>query len=184
MSVLIPIAHGSESLETIALVNVLRRADLSVCLASIEPTLELEGTRGIRLLADQRLDEVIGTDHEAIILPGGEPGSRALAASNPLIERLLAQRLAHHWYGAICAAPALVLSANGLLDGKQATCHPHFREHLLHFVDRPVVVDGHCITSQGAGTAVAFALEWVERLCGASRRSEVASQLCVPETAA
>ena len=179
MSVLIPIANGSESLETVTLINVLRRADIDVRVASIESELMIEGTRGIHLKADVSLADVVGDAFDAIILPGGEPGSRTLGQCEPLIERLMQQRVAHHWYGAICAAPALALSPNGLLDGKQATCHPAYRDKLLHFVDQPVVTDGHCMTSQGAGTALPFALAWVDLLAGADMRVRVSQGMCI-----
>jgi len=177
MNALVPIAHGSESLETIAIVNVLRRAELRVSLASIERGLTVQATRGVTLTADALFADVAGEDFALIALPGGDKGAQALANHAALIEKLRQQRLAHRWTGAICAAPALVLSPNGLLDGKKATCYPSYREHLLHYVDRPVVVDGHCVTSQGPGTAIAFALELVGLLCGAEKRRAVAEGL-------
>ena len=90
------------------------------------------------------------------------------------MDKLRAQRQAHRWTGAICASPALVLSAHGLLDGKKATCYPSFRDQLLHYVDLPVVVDGHCVTGQGPASAVAFGLQLVEVLAGAEKRRSVA----------
>jgi 4-methyl-5(b-hydroxyethyl)-thiazole monophosphate biosynthesis len=177
MNALVPFAHGSESLETVSLVNVLRRGGVDVTLASIESTLQVDATRGIRISADALFEDVAARDFDLIALPGGESGATALSAHGPLLEKLRAQRLEHRWTGAICAAPALVLSEHGLLDGKQATCYPAFRDKLLHFVDRPVVVDGHCVTSQGPATAIAFALELVERLCGAATRKSVADAL-------
>lgn len=177
MKVLVPVAHGSESLETVTLVNVLRRASIPVRLASIETETLVNATREIRLVADAPLADLLGEDFDAIILPGGENGAERLAQHRPLIEKLLAQRLAHRWYGAVCAAPALTLSPHGLLDGKQATCHPVYRDRLLHFVDRSVVIDGHCMTSQGAGTTLQFALSWVEKLAGEAERKRVASTM-------
>lgn len=177
MNVLVPVAHGSESLETITLVNVLRRAAITVCVASIEPETVVHATRDVRLVADAGFADVAGDTFDAIILPGGERGAERLAQHAPLIRKLGEQRLAHRWYGALCSAPALTLSPHGLLDGKQATCHPMFREHLLHFVDRSVVVDGHCITSQAAGTGLEFALTWVEKLAGAAERRRVAESM-------
>lgn len=179
MKVLVPVAHGSESLETVVLVNVLRRASIPVQVASIETETVVNATRDIRLLADVALADVESQDFDAIILPGGERGAERLAMCKPLIAKLAAQRLAHRWYGAICAAPALTLSPHGLLDGKQATCHPLFRERLLHFVDMPVVIDGHCMTSQGPGTSVEFALTWVEKLASVAERRRVAAGMLV-----
>ncbi|HSW15091.1 MAG TPA: DJ-1 family glyoxalase III [Solimonas sp.] len=177
MNALVAVAHGSESLETVTIVNILRRAEVAVTVASIETTLTVEATRGITLTADVRFADVGSQEFGLIVLPGGEKGAQALSAHAPLVEKLKEQRLAHRWTGAICAAPALVLSKHGLLDGKKATCYPAFREQLLHWVDLPVVVDGHCITSQGPATAVAFGLQLVEQLCGADRRKAVAQAL-------
>lgn len=179
MKILVPIAHGSESLETVTLVNVLRRASLRVVLASIETETVVNATRDIRLVADAALSDQLGESFDAIILPGGEAGAQRLAAHKPLIEKLSSQRIAHRWYGAVCAAPALTLSPHGLLDGKQATCHPLFRERLLHFVDRPVVLDGHCMTSQGPGTTMEFALTWVEKLAGEAERKRLVETMLV-----
>lgn len=180
MKVLVPVAHGSESLETVVLINLLRRAEIPVTLASVETETVINGSRDIRLVADVAMSDVSGEDFDAIILPGGERGALRLAQHALLIEKLASQRLGHRWYGAICAAPALTLSPLGLLDGKQATCHPQFRERLLHYVDRPVVIDGHCITSQGPGTAVEFALTWIEKLASAEVRRKVASAALFP----
>ncbi|WP_028079429.1 DJ-1 family glyoxalase III [Solimonas soli] len=177
MNVLIPIADGSESLETVAIVNVLRRGGIEATVAAIGKSREVRGTRDIALLADALFDEVAGREFDAIVLPGGEAGARALGAHAPLVEKLKAQRLAHRWFGGICAAPALALAPHGLLDGKQATCYPAFRDQLLHWVDQPVVADGHCITSQGPATAIDFGLGLLEKLAGEVTRHDVATAM-------
>lgn len=174
---LVPMAHGSESLETITIVNVLRRAELEVTLASIEPELDVSGTRGLRLHADKRLLDVLGHRYDLIALPGGEKGAEALGRNAPLVEMLHQQNDAQHWLAAICAAPALTLAPQHLLDHRQATCYPAFRSKLPKFVDHPVVVDGHFVTSQGPATAMVFALTLVELLAGPARRKEVAAAL-------
>lgn len=177
MSVLVPVADGSESLETVAIVNVLRRADIPVTVASIGAAATVEGTRGIKLAADVLFHQVAAQDFEAIVLPGGEAGARAFAAHTALVDKLKRQRLAHKWYGGICAAPALALAPHELLDGKKATCYPAMRDKLIHWVDQPVVVDGHCVTSQGPATAIAFGLKLVELLRGAAASRKVAEAM-------
>jgi len=58
------------------------------------------------------------------------------------------------------------------------SCTPvAFRTRLPHYVDKPVVVDGHIVTSQGPGTAMAFALILVELLAGPGRSKEVSAGL-------
>ncbi len=174
---LVVIANGSESLETVTIINVLRRANVEVTVAAVGDALTVTGSRDILLLATVRHADVTHHQFDLVVLPGGEMGAKALAAHAPLIQQLREQRLAHRWTAAICAAPALVLAAHGLLDGKQATGHPAFRDALLHYVDMPVVIDGHTITGQGPASAIAFALACVEKLVGEARRREVAEAL-------
>ncbi|AXQ29039.1 DJ-1/PfpI family protein [Solimonas sp. K1W22B-7] len=177
MNALVVVAHGSESLEAVTIINVLRRGDVEVTVASIESSFAVEGTRGVMLTAEALWTDVGGRDFDLIVLPGGEKGAQALSDHAGLVEKLKAQRQAHRWTGAICASPALVLSRHGLLDGKKATCYPAFREQLLHYVDLPVVVDGHCVTGQGPASALAFGLQLVEVLRGADQRKSVAQGL-------
>ena len=174
---LIPVAHGSESLETVTMVNVLRRAEVDVTLASIESELTVSGTRGVRLHADRRLLDALGHQYDLIALPGGEKGAEALNRHAPLIEMLQQQNDRKHRLAAICAAPALTLAPHHLLDGRRATCFPAFKAHLPVYVDKPVVVDGHVVTSQGPGTAMTFALILVELLAGPAKSKEVAAAL-------
>jgi len=175
MNVLVPIATGSESLETVTIVNVLRRAGIEVVIASIEDSPSVLCTRGIALNADALYQDIAARTFDAIILPGGEKGASKLGAHPALMEKIKQQRMDHRWYGGICAAPALALAPHELLDGKQATCYPAFRDQLIHYVDQPVVVDGHCVTSQGPATAIAFGLKLVELLAGADASREVAA---------
>ena len=177
--VLVAVAHGSESLETVTIVNLLRRAGLVVTVASIEASTVIEGTRGIRLIADALLAEVIDAPWQLVVLPGGADGARTLGRHAPLIRLLETRNEADQPMAAICAAPALTLAANGLLDGRQATCYPSFREQLPTFVDAPVVRDGPFTTSQGPGTAIAFALALIEQLAGRDARDQVAAGLLV-----
>ena len=48
------------------------------------------------------------------------------------------------------------------------------------WVDAPVVVDGHCITSQGPGTALAFALKLVELIQGEEKMRKIAESMIAP----
>jgi protein deglycase len=176
MQVLVPVANGSESLETVAIVNVLRRAGIAVTLASIEPDFTITGTREVKLTADAHLDDVVDQDWDAIVLPGGSAGAETLSRNKVLIERLRRQRAAHKLYGAICAAPALVLGRHGLLEGRRATGYPGI-EGIPRRVEDRVVVDGHCVTSQGPGTAIDFGLKLVEILVGADKSKQVAETM-------
>lgn len=173
--VLIPIANGSESMETVTLINVLRRGKIKVTVASIERAKTVMGTRDIPLVADTSFASVAKKKFDAIILPGGEKGAAAFAKHKGLMQKVTDQRMAHKWYGAICATPALALAPHGLLDGKQATGYPALKDKLIHYVNQAVVVDGHCVTSQGPATALAYGLKLVELLRDSATAKQVAA---------
>jgi len=84
-------------------------------------------------------------------------------------------------YAAICASPAVVFEHHGLLADKKATCYPAMADRLTNkeAINQRVVVDGNCITSQGPGTAIEFALKLVELLYGAQKSIELAAAMLV-----
>lgn len=176
--VLVPIADGSEEIEAVTIIDVLRRAGACVTVAGVE-TLQITASRGVRIVADKLISECVSETYDLIALPGGMPGAENLRNSKELIRLLEEQQAQNRWYAAICAAPAVVFAPHGWLTGRHATCHPNFAGQLgdaIRSSDR-VVLDGHCITSQGPGTALEFALKLVVVLFGEQRAAEVASPM-------
>jgi len=114
-----------------------------------------------------------------IALPGGMPGAEYLRDCKVLIEMLKKQNEAGRFYAAICASPAVVLEHHGLLARKKATCFPSLQDKLKNkeAVSQRVVADGNCITSQGAGSALEFALKLVEVLYGAEKSRDLAKTM-------
>jgi len=62
MRALVPVANGSEDIETVTIVDVLRRAGVEVTVASVETDLTITLSRGCRLTADARLADAIDRD--------------------------------------------------------------------------------------------------------------------------
>jgi 4-methyl-5(b-hydroxyethyl)-thiazole monophosphate biosynthesis len=178
--VLVPIADGTEEIEAACIVDTLRRAGAEVTVASVDNP-QVTASRGMKLVADVRISDCANQTYDCIVLPGGMPGAEHLRDSAPLIEKLKQQKQAGRLYGAICASPAVVLQAHGLLPNTRATCYPAMRGKLdpAYASDEPVVVDGRCVTSQGPGTAIAFALKLVDLLFGARKAGEVADAMLV-----
>lgn len=177
VNVLVPIADGIEEMEAITIIDVLRRAGVRVTVASVGP-LEVTASRGVKFVADKRIVDCAADLFDGIVLPGGLPGAEHLRDCKPLIEMLRAQKQRGGWCAAICASPAVVLAHHKLLD-KRATCYPSMADRLPDktAVHQRVVVDGRCITSQGPGTALEFALELVRRLVGDDRAKQVAEAM-------
>jgi 4-methyl-5(b-hydroxyethyl)-thiazole monophosphate biosynthesis len=178
---LISVADGVEDLECVTLIDVLRRAEIEVVVASIEGRRMITCARGTRLTADTMLVDVLAQAFDLIVLPGGMPGAQHLAEHEPLAERVREQARAGKLFAAICAAPAVALQQYGVLKQRRMTCYPAFSDRLsgCTFVDQAVVVDGNCITSQGPGTALEFALTLVEQLLGKAVRKQVAEAMLV-----
>ena len=178
-TVLVPIADGTEELEAVAIIDVLRRAGATVTVASVTGSRQITASRGVVIVADTLIETCAHMDYDLVVLPGGIPGAEHLRDSAELIRLLKRQRDKAGLYGAICASPAVVLEPHGLLAGHQATCHPSFVDQLTadDRINDRVVVDGNCITSRGPGTAVEFALTLVERLYGSDKRETVAGPM-------
>ncbi len=179
--VLVPLAPGFEELEAVAVIDILRRAGLEVTVAGTVAG-PIEGSRGIRMIADGLLDQVSPADFDLIAIPGGGKGVENLKQHPRMLPLLGEFNARGKWIGAICAAPTLLTSA-GLACGKQMTSHPTVKSQVasaaLYTEDR-VAVDGKVVTSRGPGTAVEFALKLVELLVGPEKVSELKQALVAP----
>jgi 4-methyl-5(b-hydroxyethyl)-thiazole monophosphate biosynthesis len=181
-SVLIPVADGSEELEAVTLIDLLRRAGIEVVVAGLQPG-PVTCSRGTVLVPDVSLDEVLERDFDMVVLPGGLPGADHLDRDERIHSLLKRMADAGRFTAAICAAPKVLANA-GLLDNRQATSYPGVIDGMdlpaTRVVDRPVVQDGKVITSRGPGTAMDFALALIEQLVGAEQRRSVEAPLVRP----
>lgn len=182
--VLVPIGDGSEEIETSCITDTLTRFGAKVTVASVKPDRELLCimSRGIKIQADEPISDAVAREWDLIVLPGGVAGAEALRDCEPLIHLVKKQKSAGKLYGAICAAPAIVLASHGLIDDEAAaTCYPapRFQETIKNHSDKSVVVEGNMITSQGPGTSIQFALQLGEELFGKEKRNEIAKQMLV-----
>ncbi|KAL7143415.1 hypothetical protein ABFS83_08G189300 [Erythranthe nasuta] len=177
--ILVPIANGTEEMEAVIIIDVLRRAKAQVVVASVEDKLEILASRQVKLVADVLLDEAITRSYDLIVLPGGLGGAQAFANSEKLVNLLKQQRESNKLYGAICASPALVLEPNGLLKGKKATAFPAMCNKLSDQseAENRVVVDGNLITSRGPGTTMEFSLVITEKFLGREKALELAKTM-------
>ncbi len=176
-SALVLFAEGSEELEAVTIVNILRRGGVSVSLAGLTGG-ALRGSRGITLQPDTTLEAALNQEFDMIVLPGGQPGTNNLKADARVLQLVKKMHAQEKYVTAICAAPS-VLATAGLLDGKRATSFPTALNNFpnVNLQASAVVEDGKLITSRGPGTAMDFALTLLERLVGAAKRGEVEAGL-------
>lgn len=153
------LAEGFEEVEALTVVDILRRAGVICDMVAIGEKLEVTGSHGITVKADQMFDQKKAAEYDGLILPGGMPGTLNLGAHVKLTETLKEYASQGRLVAAICAAPT-VLGAQKILIGKKATCYPGMEDQLTgaEHLTLPVVTDGNIITSRGLGTAIEFAL--------------------------
>lgn len=158
-------ADGCEEIEGLTAVDILRRAGLEIVTISINNTDSVTGSHNISFQTDAIFEQVNLDEFDAIILPGGMPGTVKLGEHDGVTKAVQAFASAGKLVAAICAAPS-VLGAAGILQGKRAVCHPGFEDKLTgaQVSFEPVMTDGNIITSRGMGTAIEFALAIVQYL--------------------
>jgi 4-methyl-5(b-hydroxyethyl)-thiazole monophosphate biosynthesis len=178
-AVLVPLAQGCEELEAVTIIDLLRRANITVVTAGLDEK-PVKASRGVVLVPDTTLEKALQQSFDMIVLPGGLEGTKQLNA-DPRIHTLLKNM---HQQGkftaAICAAPK-VLASTGLLTHRSATGYPGVLESMqlsdTQLIDAPVVEDGKIITSKGPGTAMDFALTLIEKLTDQKTRAQVEAGL-------
>jgi 4-methyl-5(b-hydroxyethyl)-thiazole monophosphate biosynthesis len=195
------LAPGFEEVEALMPLDLLRRAGHSVTTVAIrEASLnqkltrfsrigttaanlwdegrEVTGSHGITVTADiteSQFSRLLSESFspEAVILPGGMPGTNHLDGS-PAVDTALELASAKGAYlCAICAAP-LVLGKRGYLAGKRATCFPGFESYLEGAaVGGMVIRDENIITAAGMGVAKEFGLEIISALVSPEKAGEI-----------
>lgn len=172
--VLCVLTDGFEEIETITPVDLLRRAQVEVVIASLNAG-TVTGRCGVKLVPDVALEEVNPESFDLLFIPGG-PGVKALRADGRAADLAKSFHDAGKKVAAICAAP-LVLHDAGLLEGRRFTSHSSTWEELPDAEDERVLEDGFLITSRGAGTALDFGFALVELLAGEAVVDEVSEAI-------
>jgi 4-methyl-5(b-hydroxyethyl)-thiazole monophosphate biosynthesis len=165
---LVFLASGFEEIETLTVVDVLRRAGVDVTVAGLAPNVT-EGKHGVKVVPDKGIDDIKVEDFDAVVVPGGNPGYKNLRKDPRVIAMVKEAFNSNKLVAAICAGPT-VLSDAGILADKACTIYPGMDQELEAGGGKPkhdiVVVDGNIITSRGPATALPFALKLAEKLAG------------------
>lgn len=170
-------ADGFEEVEGLTAVDLLRRAEFEVKTVSIMGRKKVTGSHQITIETDM-LFEDLREDADLLVLPGGLPGTDYLREHDGLAELLKKQYQKGRWIAAICAAPS-VFAGLGFLKNRRATSYPGCVDSSQcgSYVEEPVVVDDHVVTSRGVGTAIPFALRLIEELKGKEKGDQIASSI-------
>ena len=171
-----------DELSMITVADLLVRGGIEVTVAATG-ALNVRGSRGLGLGAHAELDTHQHATWDLVYLPGGL-GSAETCRDDPRIQALAERQLAGGGrLAAICAAP-IALVPRGLCAGRRLTSFPGVRAQVEPFcagwIDRPVVIDGALVTSQGAGTAMHLGLELIRLLVDDATARRVANAIILP----
>lgn len=161
------LADGFEEVEALAPVDILRRCGANVVTVGIGGS-EITGSHGITVKTEIDDSQVTTDNMEAVILPGGMPGTLNLEKS-PVVRSSINYCAQNDLpICAICAAPS-ILGHMGLLRGRKTVCFPGFEQELdgaevLKGV--LTVTDGKIVTGKGAGAAIEFGLNIAALIMG------------------
>lgn len=167
MKALIFFAPGLEECEGLVTVDLLRRAGVEVLIAAVSDEIMITGAHGITIRCDALASEVSTEMYDAVILPGGMPGTENLYQSELVRHTAKWFSVEGRLVAAICAAPT-VLGRIGILEGRRATCYPGCEDQLIgaEIVRAEAVQDQNIITGAGLGAAIPFALAVIAALEG------------------
>lgn len=171
------LADGFEIIEALAPVDMMTRAGIEVKTVGVTGEL-VKSSCGVSVKSDITIDEFDFYKVEAIVLPGGMPGTLNLE-NNTAVQRAIDNAVnIKVLICAICAAPS-ILGHKGLLSGRKATCFPGFEEALegAQLSDSYVVRDGNYITARGAGVCIDFGLEIVKYLKGGELADKIRASI-------
>lgn len=174
MGIAVLFANGTEEIEALTVVDLVRRAGLECSIVSITGELKATGSHNITITADEIIENHDFSKDDMVVFPGGMPGTNNLEA-HPLVQEAIKTAVANDKYlAAICAAPKILAHA-GLLKGRKAGIFPGMENELegSQVSYDQVSTDGKFITSRGLGTAIPFALKIIETLDNAEKAEKI-----------
>jgi len=159
MKAFVFLATGFEEMEAIGTIDILRRGDIETLTVSITGDSTVTGAHGIPVIADELFENIDFSDCDALVLPGGGPGSVMLNEHEGVRQALVEAYQEGKLIAAICASPR-VFGSLGLLNGKNATCYPGIEPELTGATILPdsTVIDQNIITGRGPGLVIDFGL--------------------------
>lgn len=177
------IADGTEEVECLTIVDLLRRAGIEVRLVSIMETEKIVSSHKVTIIADGQFDTEDYSDSDMLFIPGGMPGVTNMLAHEGLKDLIKRFNAEGKRLGAVCAGPS-VLGQAGVLEGKKATCFPGWEDKFVcgEYTGALVQTDGLVITGRGLGACIEEGLEIIRILKGEETAADIKRRIQHPDT--
>lgn len=178
IKILVPVAEGSEEMEAVIIIDMLRRAEFNVTV--VADSYSVTCSRNVKIQPDILFNQLNpNSSFDAIILPGGLIGTQNLLNNKFLSDLLNNHKNSNKLIGAICAAPTIFANLGLLKQNDKITSHPSVRSHLskYNYSEEKVVFTSNIITSRAAGTAIEFSLKIIEYFSGKDKAKEIANAI-------
>ncbi|MDD2403012.1 MAG: DJ-1/PfpI family protein [Lentisphaerae bacterium] len=162
--IMVILAEGFEEIEAVGAVDILRRCSFEVVTAGLDST-TINGAHQIEIHADKKLSELNPEDFDAVVLPGGMPGSANLRDSIEVKNTVTAVYQQGGIAAAICAAP-MALAAFGLTEKRRITGYPGMENQFgnCNYTGNMAETDGRIVTGKGPAAVFEFAAALAEAL--------------------
>lgn len=165
-TVCILLADGFEEVEAIYPADIFKRLGINVMMVGVDSNI-VRGAHDIKIETPYLLKEISSFDFDALMLPGGLPGTINLRDSQKVIDLVKQAHSSHKIIAAICAAP-IILHDAGIADNKHTTGYPSCEQLAnkkgFQFSGNMVEVDDNIITAIGMGQAAPFAFAIAQKL--------------------
>lgn len=160
------LAEGFEECEALLVVDLLRRANIGVVMASISNKRTVISSRKIPIVADTLANAIDYSKVKMIVLPGGRKGTENLRKNEFVREKCL-EFAKDKKIAAICASPS-ILANLGLLNGKKVSCHPDYIDKMNDAIvtNEEITIDGNIITGRSLGCCIDFVFKIIKELNG------------------
>lgn len=178
MKGLMILANGFEDVEAIGTIDVLKRANVNLTVASMHHKEYVCSAHNNKVLVETYIKDIDYKAYDFLIIPGGK------AVFNELNGNKLVDEIVKHFCDnnklvcAICAAPMLI-GKHGYFKDLEYACFPGCNESILEgkLSEKPVVVTDNFITARSMYYTCDFALSIVSVVKGNERAIEIAKQI-------
>lgn len=170
MKMLMLLANGFETVEALAVVDILVRHEIEIILASTTQNKIVESAHKVSLVCDCFINEINVDDFNMLLIPGGAKGAQSLCENEAVIKLVQEFDLKQKYIGAICAGPTVLLKADIIRDRKitsHPSVQPQFKEE--NYLTENVVVSENIITARNAGLSFVFAQSIINMVCKNSK---------------